>query len=71
MVDKDKNKTVKVPFRFNSKGYDQSGQEYIELVDGGSNGQIIMHRPTTMNSTAKKRKPKMIDTFQDGVKILI
>tara|TARA_E500000318_G_scaffold78435_1_gene73338 strand:+ start:224 stop:529 length:306 start_codon:yes stop_codon:yes gene_type:complete len=31
MVDKDKK--VKVPFRFNSKGY-----EYIELVDGGSNG---------------------------------
>ena len=29
---------VKVPFRFNSKGYDQSGQEYIELVDGGSDG---------------------------------
>lgn len=35
---KEKNKKVKVPFRFNSKGYDQSGQEYIELVDGGSNG---------------------------------
>ena len=29
---------VKVPFRFDSKGYDQSGQEYIELVDGGSDG---------------------------------
>ena len=27
---------VKVPFRFNSKGYDQSGQEYIELA--GSDG---------------------------------
>lgn len=30
---KDENRKVKVPFRFNSKGY-----EYIELVDGGSNG---------------------------------
>ena len=30
--------TTKVPFRFYSKGYDQSGQEYIELVDGGSDG---------------------------------
>tara|TARA_B100001093_G_C26454104_1_gene853589 strand:- start:88 stop:408 length:321 start_codon:yes stop_codon:yes gene_type:complete len=36
MVDKDKK--VKVPFRFNSKGYDQSGQEYIELENGGSDG---------------------------------
>ena len=28
----------RVPFRFTSHGYDQSGQEYINLEDGGSEG---------------------------------
>jgi hypothetical protein len=38
--DKNKESTKdKVPFRFTSKGYDKTdSQEYIEMVDGGSEG---------------------------------